>query len=164
MEEIYRDIPGYEGMYQCSNLGNVKTLRREYISGNGVHKWTEEKLLKQQTKNGYKRVVLCKNGKGKYYFVHRLVAITFPEICGVFEDGLEINHKDCNPSNNEASNIEVCTHQYNLHYGDGINKRKKSFKETFDKKGRQTEEERKRKKHEYNIKYYKEYRKNKKAG
>ena len=75
MEEIYRDIPGYEGMYQCSNLGNVKTLRREYISGNGAHKWTEEKLLKQQTKNGYKRVVLCKNGNGKW--IKRFFLIRF---------------------------------------------------------------------------------------
>ena len=107
MIEIWKDIEGYEGLYQVSNLGRVRSLnyRRSGIS----------KLLKQSTdEKGYKQVGLCKNGKQKNYHVHRLVAIAFisnPNNLPI------INHKDENPSDNNANNLEWCTYEYNLNYG-----------------------------------------------
>jgi hypothetical protein len=67
--EIWKDILGYEGLYQVSNLGNVRSLN--------YRRSGKTKLLKQATDNGYKRVKLSKNGKKKKYWVHRLVAIAF---------------------------------------------------------------------------------------
>lgn len=107
MEEIWRDIPGYEGKYQVSNTGEVKSLN---YRGSG-----KTKLLKQHCDSkGYKHVSLYKNGKKKVYSVHRLVAMTFipnPNNLPI------INHKDENPSNNNVNNLEGCTYEYNLNYG-----------------------------------------------
>lgn len=106
MKEMWKDIPGYEGLYQVSNLGNIRSLK--YAGGNKV------KLLKQATTNGYKQVQLSKNGKGKNHLVHRLVAIAFipnPNNLPV------VNHKDENPSNNNVDNLEWCTQEYNINYG-----------------------------------------------
>ena len=110
MKEMWKDIPGYEGKYQVSNTGEVKSLN---YNGSG-----KTKLLKQSTiKYGYKRVGLCKNNKQKYYLVHRLVAITFiPNP----NDLLVVNHKDENPSNNNVNNLEWCTQKYNVNYGTAI--------------------------------------------
>ena len=86
MEEIWKDIEGYEGKYQVSNLGNIKSLN--YRGHGGV------KLLRQDiVYNGYKGVNLFKNGKRKHYRVHRLVAMTFipnPKNLPM------VNHKDEN--------------------------------------------------------------------
>ena len=107
MEEIWKDIINYEGKYEVSNLGRVRSL-----SYNGTG---EIKLLKPGTnKRGYKRVGLCKNGKTKHYYVHRLVAITFipnPDDLSI------VNHKDENPANNNVNNLEWCTSEYNNNYG-----------------------------------------------
>lgn len=106
MDEIWKDISGYEGLYQVSNLGNIKSFN---YGGHG-----KIKLLKLENFKGYKRVVLSKNGKTKRYFVHRLVAMTFiPN-----PDDLPIvNHKDENKTNNNVNNLEWCTHEYNVNYG-----------------------------------------------
>ena len=107
MDEMWKDIEGYEGLYQVSNTGQAKSLN---YKGSG-----EAKLLKQSTnKQGYKRITLCKNGKTKRYSVHRLVALAFiPN-----PDNLPIiNHKDENPSNNNVNNLEWCTYKYNINYG-----------------------------------------------
>ena len=107
MKEIWKDISGYEGLYQVSNLGDVRSLN---YRRNG-----ELKLLKQATnKQGYKQISLYKNGKIKTYKVHRLVAIAFipnPNNLPV------VNHKDENPSNNNVNNLEWCTVAYNNTYG-----------------------------------------------
>lgn len=102
LEEDFRDIPGYEGLYQVSNLGRVKGLYKNII-----------KRLKT-TKDGYLEVGLSKNGIEKKYRVHRLVAITFiPN-----PDNLpEVNHLDENKTNNCVSNLEWCTHKQNINYG-----------------------------------------------
>ena len=86
IKEIWKDIPNYEKKYQISNLGNIKTLNYK-----GTKK---EKILKQQIdKDGYKYIVLHKNGKIKYYMIHRLVALVFiPN----YNNLLQINHKDAN--------------------------------------------------------------------
>lgn len=156
MEEIYRDIPGYEGMYQCSNLGNVKALRREYFSGanHKISKYTEEKQVNQYiNRYGYLQVFLSKEGKIKRHFVHRLVVYTFPDICGVWSEGLEVNHKDECRTNNCVTNLEVCTKKYNCNYGSHKEKISKAKTKYWDRVGRRTEEEIK----EYNRKRAHEY-------
>ena len=98
MTEIWKDIPGYEGLYQVSNLGQVRSL-----------KFGKIKILKQEDKNGYKRIQL----KKKHFLVHRLVAICF------IDNPLNypiINHKDEDPSNNKIDNLEWCSIQYNNNY------------------------------------------------
>ena len=112
--EIWRDIEGYEGSYQVSNLGRVKSLFRE--AGTVNKKYTcKEKILKpRRQKRDYYAVMLWKDGKSRQFRVHRLVAQAFipnPDNLPV------INHKDENPSNNEADNLEWCTVKYNSYYG-----------------------------------------------
>lgn len=98
MEEIWKDIEGYEGKYQVSNTGEVKSLN---YRGSG-----KTKLLRQTAdKDGYKCVIFCKNGKVKGYKVHRLVAIAFipnPNSLPI------INHKDEDKTNNCVDNLEWC--------------------------------------------------------
>ena len=86
--EIWRDIKGYEGLYQVSNLGRVKSIERYISAHNGktdysyIHK---EKILKNgMTTVGYYHVSLCDGNSVKYHSVHRLVAFAFPEICGEY--------------------------------------------------------------------------------
>lgn len=111
-KEEWRDIAGYEGLYQVSNLGNVKSL------GNGKARnpnWCKEHILKNQlTRYGYLKVPLSKNGKVKNYLVHRLVGKVFiPN-----PDNLpQVNHKDECKTNNCVDNLEWCTPKYNLNYG-----------------------------------------------
>ena len=121
MEEIWKDIAGYEGYYQVSNLGRVKSLDR-YVATTGNP--SGERLIKGKIKKqtlrccrgdtGYYYVTLNKNNISKLYLVHRLVAKAFiPNI-----DHLPcINHKDENKINNCVDNLEWCTIAYNNSYG-----------------------------------------------
>lgn len=110
MIEIWKDIPNYEGLYQVSNLGNVKSL--DHYSSNGFTDILYKgRLLKQQKdKYGYLSVVLYKNGKYKRCKVHRLVALAFIEN---LYDMTEINHIDGNKKNNNVSNLEYSTRSLN---------------------------------------------------
>lgn len=125
MEEIWRDIQGFEGLYQISNLGNVKSLN--------YNKTGKEQLLVLQIgHDGYRRVALFNKKKGiknKRFFVHRLVVWAFPEICGEWFDGAVVNHKNETTSDNRAENLEVCQQDYNCNYGTAIERRVRSFKE-----------------------------------
>ena len=104
--EIWKDIEGYEGLYQVSNLGRVKSLN--------YHRTGKEKILRLEKSQGYYIADLCINGKAKHYKVHRLVAEAFiPNP----ENLPEINHKDENPSNNNVNNLEYCDRKYNNSYG-----------------------------------------------
>jgi hypothetical protein len=105
--EIWQDIQGYDGKYQISNFGNVKSTR---IYKNGSRK---ELYLKFTDNKGYKYVHLCKNGEYKQIAVHRLVAKHFISNPNNLP---QINHKDYNRSNNKADNLEWCTHEYNILY------------------------------------------------
>lgn len=107
MQEVWRDIKGYEGLYQVSNLGQVKRL--------GNDRQMREKTLKERKgKSGYLQVLLCKNGKYKAKYVHRLVALAFiPNP----NNHKEINHIDENKANNNFKNLEWCNHKYNCNYG-----------------------------------------------
>ena len=106
MEEIWKDIKGYEGLYQISNMGRVKRL-----AGKGCK---QERILKAKKDNsGYLLVHLYKDGKSKYYLVHRLVAQAFLEN----QDNLpEVNHKDEDKQNNCMENLEYCSRSYNMTY------------------------------------------------
>lgn len=123
--EIWKDIKGYEGIYQVSNLGNVRSLDRYgFIKGNKT--FFKGKQLKQKTdKRKYKRVSLCKEGKQRTITVHRLVMESFVE--NIFNYPC-INHKDENPSNNKLDNLEWCTQKYNINYGTCREKIKKNHK------------------------------------
>ena len=77
MIEEWREIEGYEGLYQVSNLGRVRSLDRVVIRSNGKPNTVSEKILKYGMNRGYCAVVLCKDGKKKMYKVHRLVAMAF---------------------------------------------------------------------------------------
>ena len=116
MEE-WRDIKGYEGLYQVSSLGRVKSLVRKTNNQYGK----KERLMTQKLdKDGYKRVGLNKNGKQIYYGVHRLVAQAFISNPNNYP---QINHKDEDKSNNKVDNLEWCDGKYNQNYGT-INKRR----------------------------------------
>lgn len=111
MKEVWKDIPNYEGLYQVSNLGRVKSFRRS-----SKYRNAKEFILKPTlANNGYCQVTLYRSSSDKKKFlVHRLVAESFiPN-----PDGLpQINHKDEDPANNAASNLEWCTAKYNNLYG-----------------------------------------------
>ena len=111
-DEIWKDIVDYENLYQISNYGNVKSLNYRRIG--------KEHLLKQTTNNdGYKLIMLYKNGRGKMFSIHRLVAQTFiPNVL----NKKEINHIDRDKTNNCANNLEWCTHKENTDYRDLTNK------------------------------------------
>lgn len=109
MKEIFKDIEGYENLYQISDQGKVKAL------GNGGSNASKERILKPaKEKNGYMFVKLCKQGKQKNYYVHRLVASAFIENPN---NHPEINHRDEDKTNNTITNLEWCTHFYNVNYG-----------------------------------------------
>lgn len=116
--EIWRDIPGYEGYYQVSNLGRIKTLDRYVKHWRGGLLLRKSQLLKlNYDADGYIIVGLSKNGKTLTNKVHRLVAQVFipnPNNLPV------VNHKDENKSNNCVWNIEWCTVDYNNKYGDRL--------------------------------------------
>ena len=115
MQEQWVDIIGYEGLYQISNLGRVKSLEKSWITGRGGIRHQEEKLLKLgKTKDGYLYVTLYKNGKPKLFKVHRLVAVHFIPNPNNLP---QVNHKDEVKTNNIVINLEWCTHQYNNNYG-----------------------------------------------
>ena len=107
MMKEWRDIKGYESLYQVSNLGRVKSL--------GNSKSKKEKILSLSTrKDGRLQVCLYKNGASKMFKVHRLVAEVFIPNPNNLP---QINHKDENPKNNTIGNLEWCTAEYNMNYG-----------------------------------------------
>lgn len=106
-KEIWKDILGYEGLYQVSNFGRVKSF-----------KFGKERILKPGTnKYGYLIVILCKNGKVKHFYVHRLVAEAFIPNPHNYPC---VNHKDECKTNNNVTNLEFCTYTYNNNYGTKI--------------------------------------------
>lgn len=114
--EEWRDVQGYECLYQVSNLGRVKSLDRMVDNGKGKRfaKGTILAYKKAGSDGQYDSVSLCRDGKIKYCTVHRLVANAFiPNN----ENLPEVNHKDENTHNNCVDNLEWCTRLYNTNYG-----------------------------------------------
>ena len=111
VEELWKSISGYEGLYEVSNIGRIKSVRRIGYKGRIV----PERILKQNPDSyGYPIVGLHKDGKSKTRTVHRLVAEAFIPNPLHFK---EVIHKDENKWNNCVDNLEWCTTQYNLTYG-----------------------------------------------
>lgn len=109
MKEIWKDIKNYEGLYQISNFGNVKSLARSIDCGKFIRN-VKEKLLKQsKNSSGYLHVTFSKNNKLKTFTVHKLIMNTF-----IGDSNLTINHKDCNKENNNINNLEYITNEDNL--------------------------------------------------
>ena len=106
MEEIWKDIEGYEGLYQISSLGNVKSL-------NYRNQGFAKNIVPKINNSGRLWVELYKNSAKKQYLIHRLVGIAFiPNP----ENLPQINHKDEDPRNNSVENLEWCTGRYNVEY------------------------------------------------
>lgn len=123
MEELWKDIPGYEGLYQASNLGRIRiTPGRKTISAkNSVRVWKAKVMHPKKEKrcrnlNGYtdERVDLWKNGTHRTMLVSRIVAMTWVD---GYEPNLTVNHIDGNPSNNTSKNLEWVTVRENVRKG-----------------------------------------------
>ena len=113
--ELWKDIKDFEGLYQISNLGNIKSLPKKHNLKNGHSYIQKEQILKPFKNNkGYLQIALVKNGKHYKRQVHNLVATTFIENPNNY---IEINHKDENSTNNIVSNLEWCNSTYNNNYG-----------------------------------------------
>lgn len=114
VEEIWKDIEGYEGLYQISNLGNVKSLDREVLMPNGKIQHRKERIMsKRESTDGYYIAKFNVNKHSKCIAIHRLVAQTFIPNPNNLP---EVNHLDTNRKNNCVDNLEWCTHAENVQY------------------------------------------------
>lgn len=118
--EQWKDIPGYEGIYQVSNLGKIRTCegKTTYTERHGIRHW-KQRIIKQKIwENVYgrkdARVSLWKCGKEKTWLVSRLVGLAW---CAGYSDGLTINHINGNPLDNRAENLEWVTLSENIKKG-----------------------------------------------
>ena len=111
--EIWKDIPNYEGLYQVSDLGNVKRLKRKIILKSDFELILKEKILKQSYNKGYKKVHLSYNNSRKYYSVHQLVAMAFlnHKPCGL---NIVVDHINENKDDNTIKNIQLVTQRHNI--------------------------------------------------
>ena len=115
MREEWRPLEGWEGLYEVSNRGDVKSVERTaWNKGKGCYRTVHERILKAHPdKYGYLYVVLSKDGKGKKCKIHRLVAQAFLPNTSNLPD---VNHKDENKQNNYVENLEWCSRAYNNTY------------------------------------------------
>lgn len=125
-KEVWKDIKGYEGLYQVSNLGNVKSLER--VSNNGKGKYVQkERILKAGIrKGGYKAVVLYKDSKDKNFFIHRLVATAFLD--NPFNKEY-VDHINTNTGDNRVENLRWVSPKENIN-------NEKTLEKKSEKRGR----------------------------
>ena len=120
INEVWKPVKYYEGLYEISNYGRVKSIERVIQDKNGKNKVVHEKYITQHDNGrGYLFVSLWKDNKTKKEYVHRLVAITFipnPEKLP------QVNHIDEDKQNNYVDNLEWCICQYNNNYGTHIDR------------------------------------------
>lgn len=114
-KEVWADIKGYEGLYQISTFGNVKSLSRPVKHSNGGTKILRERMLKTKINSttGYKEVGLSRDGKQKYHLIHKLIAEAFidnPHRLPV------VNHIDGCKTNNDIFNLEWTTYSENIRH------------------------------------------------
>lgn len=113
MIEEWRDVVGFEGLYEVSNLGRVKRLAREVRRKNNGNYLTKEKIGKINNNDRYPKIGLSKKGKSKMYYVHRLVAQAFiPNN----ENKREVNHINENKLDNRVENLEWVTPKENMRH------------------------------------------------
>ena len=152
MQEIWKDISGFEGVYEISSYGRVRSVKSGKILSTS----------KCGGCRGYLSVCLSKNGKRYGKLVHRLVAEAFiPAVEGLSE----VNHKDEDKTNNRVENLEFCDHKYNMNYGTRNIRSKDTHikngywtgfsKEEYNRKYRECHKEELR---EYHKEYNREYR------
>jgi len=122
-QEVWKDVPNYEGLYQVSNLGRFASFINM-----GNHKADGKRRIKQvcKRKNGYYIVTLTKDKETKYEYIHRLVAKAF---CDNPNGYNEIDHIDSNKENNTYKNLKWVTHKENINNPHTISKRNKIAKE-----------------------------------
>ena len=108
-EEIWRSIEGYEGLYEVSNLGRVRSLDRYGNTGYGIRLYKGKILSQEKDRGGYLNVVLSKKCIKTTFKVHRLVARAFPDICGEYKKGLVVDHINTVRTDNRAINLKWCT-------------------------------------------------------
>ena len=116
--EIWKDIEGYENLYQVSNLGNVRSLNFRNIGR------IQNLTLKIRKRDGYVCVNLYGVNGCKTFPVHRLVAKAFISNPNKLP---QVNHKDENKANNNADNLEWCTQKYNIQYSTNLHPKRKSY-------------------------------------
>lgn len=109
MNEEWRPIPGYEGLYDISNFGNIKSSPKVIKLWHGGTFIRHKEFIKPNFNSGYMKARLYKDTQQKTYQLHRLVMKAF-----VGECDLEVNHIDGNPKNNHLTNLEYCTHSENI--------------------------------------------------
>jgi hypothetical protein len=109
--EFWKDIKGFEGYYQISNLGQIRSLTREVKRSDSKKGFYESRILKlAKDQKGYLRVVLTKESKRKTFKVHRIVCDHF---LSDSIDGKEINHLDGDKTNNAWYNLQICSSSQN---------------------------------------------------
>ena len=131
MKEIWRDIKGYEGLYQVSNLGRVRSVTHDIVDSLGRRSTKDGKILslRKSSQTGYPTINLLKDGDTTSCNVHRLVAEAFiPN-----PNNLPcVNHKDESRDNNCVDNLEWCSYQYNNTYGTAQKRRTESLARFYD--------------------------------
>lgn len=124
-KEIWKAVPGFEGIYEASNMGRIKSLNYRNSK--------KEQILKPMWRrcDNYLRICLCKGGTRTYKYVHQVIAMTFLKNPYGYT---EINHISTNVRDNRVCNLEYCTHKQNLnHWKTRLNKSKKVY--CFNSKG-----------------------------
>jgi|LGOV01.1.fsa_nt_gb hypothetical protein len=117
-DEIFKVIEGYEGLYEVSNIGNIKSFHKDV---RGIL------MMIQRDKKGYKRIVLTKEKLGTGFLVHRLVAKAFLDNPN---NKPQVNHKDCTQYNNHVNNLEWCTQKENIQHARKNNLYPNDYKKT----------------------------------
>ena len=114
--EIWKDIPEYEGLYQASNLGRIKSLQRtkQRLDGTHIQNVNERILISKTGKYGYLKLLLHKNSIRKTYSVHRLVWSAFN---GPIPEGMQINHINEIKTDNRLENLNLMTPKENTNWG-----------------------------------------------
>ena len=124
MKEVWKACPDYEGLYEVSNLGRIRSVDRIVLRNGNPMKLKGKVLTTTKQWSGHLNVCVCKNGVCKNIRLHRFIARAFiPNPLNL----PEVNHKDENPANNRANNLEWCDHKYNMNYGTIIERRLKKI-------------------------------------
>jgi NUMOD4 motif/HNH endonuclease len=130
MSEIWKPVPGYEGSYEVSNEGRIRSLAREVPRlGTGKKTIHAKIMTPQKNRGGYLQVVLRSDGKSKMNRIHRIVLSSFDRP----RDDMDVNHKDGNKENNRLDNLEWATRSENIAHGYRVLGRKSAFSGRFGK-------------------------------